>query len=161
MKIVTFWDKLNHLNLQTVAYKLISSKGWTTERTQLAISRYKLFLCLKSFYPAAMLVPTQEIDAVWHAHIEVNLLKYTQDCDFLFGYLLNHCSAIEQQQNEETHLIYEQAFGTTKVLFEEFFGLSLAENTSLRAACADIPIDNNPAPCADLPINNNVLLGNW
>ena len=106
-----------------------------------------------------MLVPTQEIDAVWHAHIEVNLLKYIQDCDFLFGYLLNHCSAIELQQNQETYLIYEQAFGTTKVLFEEFFGLSISENTSLRAACADIPIDNNPAACADLPINNNILLG--
>lgn len=161
MKIVTFWDKLNNLNLQRVAYKLMSSKGWTAQKTQMAINRYKLFLCLKSFYPAAILVPTQEIDAVWHTHIEVNLLKYTQDCDFLFGYLLNHCSAIEQEQNQETHQIYEQAFSTTKALFEEFFGLSILDNTSLHAAaCADIPIDTNPAPCADLPISPNVLLGN-
>ena len=107
MKIVAFWDKLNHLNLQTVAYRLMSSKGWTTEKTQLAISRYKLFLYLKSVYPATGLVPTSEIDAVWHAHIEVNLLQYIHDTNYLFGYTLNHLAAVNE--TEDMRHIYAQA----------------------------------------------------
>lgn len=159
MKIVAFWDKLNNLNLQTVAYKLMSSEGWTLEQTQVAIGRYKMFLCLKSFYPAAILVPTQEIDKVWHAHFEVNLLKYIYDCDYLFGYLLNHCSAIDGETPDESNLVYQKAFSTTTALFEEFFGLNILENTlPLRAACADIPIGTEPAPCTDLPISPNLLM---
>ena len=102
------------------------------------------------------MIPTLEIDAVWHTHIEVNLLKYIQDSDYLFGYILNHSSAVDGEQNEKTLQIYEQAFSLTKALFEEFFGVGILENTSSNiAACADIPIDSNPAPCTFLPINAN------
>ena len=156
MNIVTFFDRVNNLDLRAVEKKLISSTGWTLEKTQVAISRYKLFLYIKSVYPTAILVPTQEIDAVWHTHIEVNLLKYIQDSDYLFGYILNHSSAVDGEQNEKTLQIYEQAFSLTKALFEEFFGVGILENTSSNiAACADIPIDSNPAPCTFLPINAN------
>ncbi len=155
MRIVAFWDKLNNLNLQAVEHKLMSSKEWTAEKTQVAINRYKLFLYLKSVYPAAVLVPTQEIDAVWHAHFEVNLRQYIEDCNYLFGYLLNHCSADGGEQNEQTLQIYEEAFSLTKALFEEFFGVEILDNTSINmASCADIPIDTNPAPCTVLPIIN-------
>ena len=162
MKIVTFFDRVNNLDLEPVANKLMFSKEWTKEKTQMAIKRYKLYLYLKSVYPAAILVPTQEIDAVWHTHIEVDLLKYIRDCDYIFGYTLNHCSAIDGEQNQETHQVYARAFTVTKALFEEFFGVGVLENTSVNlAACADLPIDTNPAPCADLPIIPNALLDNW
>lgn len=153
MKIVAFFDRVNNLDLQAVEKQLIFSKGWTDKQTQLAISHYKLFLYLKLLYPAAILVPTQEIDAVWHAHIEVNLLNYIQDCDYLFGYTLNHCSTISEEQNEETHQMYQRAFSTTKALFEEFFGVNILENISSDVArCADIPINSEPAASADIPI---------
>ncbi len=159
MKIVTFFDRVNNLDLQPVANKLMFSQEWTKEKTQVAIKRYKLYLYLKSVYPAAILVPTQEIDAVWHAHIEVNLLKYIRDCYYIFGYILNHCSAIDGEQNPETHQVYARAFSVTKALFEEFFGVGVLDNTSVNlAACADLPIDTNPAACADLPIIPNALL---
>ncbi|MDY6898298.1 MAG: glycine-rich domain-containing protein-like [Cyanobacteriota bacterium] len=138
----------------------MSSKGWTTEKTQLAISRYKLFLYLKSVYPATGLVPTSEIDAVWHAHIEVNLLQYIHDTNYLFGYTLNHLAAVDE--TEDTHQIFVQASNKTTALFEQVFGTGVLEYTSIQtAACADIPIDTSPAACADLPINNNALFVNW
>lgn len=160
MKIVAFWDKLNNLSLQTVAYKLMFSKGWTFEKTQVAINRYKLFLYLKSVYPAMALVPTLEIDAVWHAHFEVNLQQYINDTNYLFGYTLNHISAVNE--TEEMRQIYGQASNKTTALFEQIFGMGVLEHTSLQTAgCADIPIDTNPAACADLPIVPNALIGNW
>ena len=154
MNTIAFWDKLNNLSLERVAYKLISSKGWTPEKTQVAISRYKLFLYLKSVYPATGLVPTSEIDAVWHAHIEVNLLQYIHDTNYLFGYILNHISAVNE--TEEIRQIYGQASNKTTALFEKIFGAGVLEHTSFQtAACADIPIDTNPSACADLPIVPN------
>lgn len=154
MKTIAFWDKLNNLSLERVAYKLMSSRGWTPEKTQVAISRYKLFLYLKSVYPATGLVPTSEIDAVWHAHIEVNLLHYIHDTNYLFGYTLNHLSAVNE--TEEMRQFYGQASGKTTALFEQIFGAGVLENTSFQtAACADIPIDTSPAACADLPIVPN------
>ena len=48
MNIVTFFDRVNNLDLRAVEKKLISSTGWTLEKTQVAISRYKLFLYIKS-----------------------------------------------------------------------------------------------------------------
>ncbi|AFY56145.1 Protein of unknown function (DUF1399) [Rivularia sp. PCC 7116] len=160
MKIVAFFDRVNNLDFEMVAKRVVFKHGWTIERTQVAINRYKLFLYLKSVYPATGLVPTPEIDVVWHAHMEVNLIQYIQDCYYLFGYILNHCSAIYGEQNQATSLIHQQAFSTTKALFEEFFGFSILDNTSLHAAaCADIPIDTNPAACADLPIIPNTIIG--
>ncbi len=158
MKIVSFFDRVNNLDFQAVTYKLISSQGWTVEKTQTAINRYKLFLYLKSVYPAAIMVPTQEIDAVWHTHIEVNLIQYIRDCDYIFGYILNHCSAISSEQNQEISQVYARAFTTTKALFAEFFGIDALDSTSTHAACADIPMDTKPAVCADLklcPIPNH------
>lgn len=159
MKIVAFFDRVNSLDLQAVEKQIMCSQNWTAEQAQLVICRYKLFLYLQSLYPATVLVPTQDIDIVWHAHIEVNLLKYIQDCYYLFGYILNHCAAVGCQQNQETHQIHKQAFSTTKALFEEFFGIDILQTTSIHpACCADIPFDTNPAACADLPIFPNSLL---
>ncbi|MEM6754909.1 MAG: glycine-rich domain-containing protein-like [Cyanobacteria bacterium P01_C01_bin.38] len=158
MRIVTFWDKLNNLSLEMVGYKLMSSKGWTPEKTQVAINRYKLFLYLKSVYPATALVPTLEIDAVWHAHFEVNLQQYINDTNYLFGYTLNHTSNVNE--TEEMRQIYGQAFNKTTALFEQIFGIGVLDTSLQIAGCADIPIDTNPAPCADLPIVPNCA-GSW
>ncbi len=160
MENITFFDRVNNLDLGEVANKLIFKYQWTAEKTQVAINRYKLFLYLKSVYPARGLVPTSEIDTVWHEHIMINLIKYNQDCEYLFGYILNHCSAVdsEQNQNKQVHQTHLQTFSTTKALFEDFFGIGVLGNTSIHiAACADISIDTNPAPCADLPMISNLV----
>ncbi len=142
MKTIAFRDKLNNLSLETVAYKLMFSQGWTPEKTQVAINRYKLFLYLKSVYPATPLVPTSEIDAVWHAHIQVNLHQYIHDTNYLFGYTLNHLSAVNE--TEEMRQFYGEASNKTTALFENIFGAGVLEYTSIQtAACADLPIVPN------------------
>ena len=79
MKISTFIDKLEKLNLQPVADKLMSPEygyGWNIKQTQLAIDRYKKFLIIQYVYPYIELVPSKEIDKVWHEHILVNTQIY-------------------------------------------------------------------------------------
>ena len=158
-QITTFLHKLNNLNLQSVANKLMSSEyghGWTIQQTNIAIKRYKMFLCLQFLFPDIELVPTKEIDEVWHAHILVDTSVYIQDCKNLFGYILHHRFSVSEQASCEDPN-QESAFDLTKILFEEFFGVGVLGNTeSFAAPCVDLPIRRTRLPlelsaCTTIP----------
>jgi hypothetical protein len=145
MSTTTFLSQLNSLDLQPVARKLMSSSDgdrWTEQQLEMAILRYKMFLYIKYHYSDLQLVPTKEIDEVWHAHILVDTKRYLQDCENLFGYVLHHRdngSADEvQSQNQEA------AFAVTQNLFEKFFGAGVLTDanqaTQLQiSACMTLP----------------------
>lgn len=143
-KISTFFSKLNQLDLQLVAQKLMSfnnGNGWTVQKSESAINLYKMFLCLHFLFPDIELVPTKEIDEVWHTHILLNTYKYIQDCQELYGYIFHHYSVDEisnvQYQNRET------AIAVTNFLFENLFGVSVWGNSKYQlAACITIPLYN-------------------
>jgi hypothetical protein len=151
MSNVTFLDSLNNLDLQAVARKLGNSgvSMWTVQEIELAIARYKMFLHLKFLFPDMELVPTQEIDEVWHAHILTNTYQYMVDCQNLYGYILHHRSDVSitdeaQQQSPE------MAFATTQALFEEIFGTGVLKNHNYEsAACMTLPLER--AACVTLP----------
>jgi hypothetical protein len=157
MIINNFVDKLDSLNLAAVAQKLMSKKngnGWTEEQTQAAIARYKMFLTLHFIFPERSLVPTQEIDEVWHNHILLNTEQYFQDCQHLFGHFLHHCSVDEVDETDSQQ--QDAAFATTRNLFEEVFGIgALGDTNSPAAACLSLPIHSSPslisAACLTIP----------
>ncbi len=158
MKIHTFTDKLERLDLQLVADKLMSIEygcGWNIEKTELAIERYKKFLILQYLYPSFDLVPSKEIDTVWHEHILVNTYKYIQDCHYLFGYLLHHRWTNHKKDTVEIQKA-ETAFVRTKTLFMEIFAEDiLGETASEAAPCVDLPISPENSleigACLNLP----------
>lgn len=134
MRTNTFLSKLNTLDLKPVANKLVSSaNGWTIQQAELAINRYKKFLCLHFLFPCIELVPTKEIDEVWHAHILLDTNQYIQDCNNLYGYILHHRSP--SNENEVQHQSQEKAFAITNTLFEKLFGEDILENTKYQPAC--------------------------
>lgn len=147
MIINMFTNKLDDLNWQPVAQKLMSKKngnGWTEAETQAAIARYKMFLTIHFLFPDKELVPTQEIDEVWHTHILLNTAQYFQDCQHLFGHFLHHRSADEIDETEAQH--QEAAFAATCNLFERVFGIgALGDTNSSAAACLSLPIHPSPA----------------
>ncbi|MBW4665962.1 MAG: glycine-rich domain-containing protein-like [Cyanomargarita calcarea GSE-NOS-MK-12-04C] len=143
MSIVTFLYKLNNLDLQPIVRKLMSKSdgsGWTFQQTEVAIARYKMFLHLNFLFPDTPLVPTKEIDQVWHAHILADTKRYSHDCDNLFGYFLHHSSDEMQCQNQDT------AFALTQALFDKFFGVAILEDIQA-APCVSLPV----SACATLP----------
>lgn len=93
-----FLQKLKQLETRSLVHYLIRVHGWTIEQAVSAILNYLLFLYLTHLYPHVLLVPTAEIDAVWHCHI-LHTQKYQEDCQFLFGYYLDH-----QPENESDNL---------------------------------------------------------
>lgn len=152
-----FLDKLNSLDFSHVAQKLMSNEhgvGWDLQQTITAIRRYKMFLYVHSLFPKNELVPTQEIDIVWHAHILCDTAKYMDDCLYLYGYILHH-----QANNpliEENTQLEENAFAVTQSLFQEVFGTDVMEKGNIIAApCLHIPNDSSylqqQARCIILP----------
>jgi hypothetical protein len=78
-----FLQTLKELDMEPIADQL-KQDGWTCQQAMCAIARYKLFLVLVYLHPHTLLVPTQEIDRVWHCHI-LHTRKYFEDCQMLFG----------------------------------------------------------------------------
>lgn len=161
MKIATFAQKLEQLDLQLVTDKLMSSEcecGWTAEQTEVAIERYKKFLMLQYLYPNIELVPTKEIDTVWHEHILVNTHQYFKDCHYLFGYFLHHRWTNRKRDILESHKS-KTAFVITQELFIKTFAEDILGETAFEAApCVDLPISPDPSleigACLSLPKNS-------
>jgi hypothetical protein len=150
----TFREKLESLDLTLIAYKLMHpgyGQGWTRQQVDRAIVNYKRFLLLLYLYPNSAIVPTQEIDQVWHQHI-LDTRKYAQDCQWLFGYFLHHYPYFGMESDSEQYVI-ETAFSRTQTLFAQHFGIDLNENSyHLQDACGIVPKSqpNQPSACIEL-----------
>ena len=144
-------NQLNELDWGPIAYKLMnpeSGKGWTQEQTKRGIARYLVFLTLKHLYPNVGIVPTQEIDRVWHAHI-LDTSKYATDCEQVFGYFLHHFPYMGMR-GEADQQDLQDAFAQTQSLFEEHFGIPMAENTDSQAKAGFCIVQGQPQNTAKL-----------
>lgn len=138
-------EKLKSLNLWSIAAYLTDSKkgcGWTLEQALRAIKRYKTFLFISYLYPQLLLVPTPEIDRVWHVHI-LHTRQYYNDCHRVFGRFIHHepDSELEGKSHQSN---FAQAFAQTQALlavYEGYFnvaGLGEMEwHPALRSASAE------------------------
>ena len=92
---------------------------WDAERVERALHEYKQFLALMYWHPDAVLVPSEDIDEVWHTHV-LNTARYQSDCEQIFGRFQHHMPTFgeseevleEQMQGcDETLKLFEAAFG--------------------------------------------------
>lgn len=133
----------NELNLDAVIFKLCHERGdakWSLARARKAVEDYRRWLFLHKIYPKAKLVPTQDIDEVWHTHI-LDTMAYGPDCERMFGHFLHHFPyagmrgatdmSSHQVNAAETARLYRQTFG------EDLLGLPV-ECTN----CCDAEVDD-------------------
>lgn len=116
-------QKLAAIDLGPIAYKLMypeEGSGWSYEQTRKALIRYLMFLFLVYLYPNAHIVPTKDIDLVWHTHI-LDTSKYAADCQLLFGKFIHHFPYFGVR-GEADKQNWETAFAQTQKLFEQHFG---------------------------------------
>ncbi|AFY55275.1 Protein of unknown function (DUF1399) [Rivularia sp. PCC 7116] len=152
-----FTDKLQQLDLKAIAYQLMDSdegEKWTYEQTNRAIYHYSAFLCLIHLYPKHKLVPTQEIDKVWHCHI-LDTMKYAQDCEMLFGRFIHHFPYFGKRGKADRNNLYA-AFTETKTLFQKHFGIELAaaEQLSQITDCQPVVyVEQMARPVLDVEID--------
>lgn len=156
LDVQIFTDKLKQLDLGPIAYKLMhpsEGEGWTYQETNRAIARYLRFLYLIYLYPNRQLVPTQDIDRVWHHHI-LDTMQYAQDCQMLFGRFIHHFPYLGQRGESDRQAL-QIAFKQTQALFQEHFGVDAAvtEEFVKVADCQPLGYATQlTRPCVDIEV---------
>ncbi|GAX19726.1 hypothetical protein FisN_19Hh313 [Fistulifera solaris] len=90
---------------------------------QHAIERYQKFLLLsKSFHRErgsdCMIVPTYDIDLMWHTHILYSIAKYEADCIRIRGSFLNHDDSLNDRSSGSN---LEMAFHQTSEAWQQSY----------------------------------------
>ena len=80
------------------------------------VDRYHKFLLLwKSAKDIHSLIPTYQIDLIWHSHMLSSTKKYDEDCQELIGCDFDHDDSLDDRNEGSTEFI---AFNATKSLWE-------------------------------------------
>lgn len=131
---------IDELDLSMIKMKLClplnkEGKGWSLDRADRCERLYKMFLKLNIWYPEVSVVPTKEIDEMWHAHI-LDTRKYHADCQSLFGFYFHHFPYFGLRGDEDKANLY-RAFDITISLFAEHFGEDLTRTPEGVAECGN------------------------
>lgn len=121
---LSFLQKLKQLDFGPIAHKLMHSEeeDWTEKKTRNALMQYMSFLLLLHLYPNQNIIPTTEIDKVWHHHILTDINKYINDCEMLFGRLINHSYYPQSEDDLNTRQI---KISQTQELFQKHFEVQI------------------------------------
>lgn len=129
---------IDELDLEPVAFKLVhpepGESGMSIEKADELIVKYRRFLKLCVMYPSKGIVPSKDIDPVWHNHI-LDTAKYAADCEAVFGFMLHHFPYLGLR-GEQDVADWKNRFRETMTLYEQHFGEPMVGNSiSASAAC--------------------------
>lgn len=113
-------DYLDQLDLNYIAKAMCAPEyplpRWQEDDALRCVQLYKNFLYLQKKHLPQPLVPTREIDEVWHNHI-LYTQQYFRDCEQIFGHYLHHAPA---SPTEETAKLVDDYLRTKALYFAEF-----------------------------------------
>ena len=118
---------IDTVDLSHVTRKVMQEEGWDAATAAKAVGHYRRFLCMRDIEPTLDLVPTDDIDKVWHQHI-LFTRAYADDCQRLFGRYIHHEPATGAA--EEKPLV-QDGLERTQALYFELFGEEYVEGTWL------------------------------
>lgn len=114
--------KVRDLDLERIVQKLAVQPDWSLARARRAEFDYRRLLNLRVQYPGTPLVPTRDIDEVWHGHI-LDTRAYAADCELLFGGFLHHSPAFGGGERVQLEI----GFATTQGLWLDMYGEELMD----------------------------------
>ncbi len=157
-----FLKKLKNLDLTPIADQLMNpaqGNGWTKEKTTQALLRYMMFLCLIYLYPQQKIVPTVEIDRVWHHHI-LDTSKYAADCEMLFGRFIHHFPYFGQR-GESDRQQWQTAFSQSQMLFQQHFDIDILSQNDNEPPARCEPLIQGQEQASDRPTIDIELAISW
>lgn len=114
-------ELINSLDFNFIVYKMVREQGWLRSCAIQACQLYKNLLFLQKKYGNQYnLVPSEEIDEVWHNHI-LDTKKYQEDCKLIFGELLHHYPYFGIDGNTTSEDL-NKSFNITQELHYKEFG---------------------------------------
>jgi hypothetical protein len=129
--------RIDALDMEPIVYKLMhpepDGEGLPLTSADQDVALYRCFWKLCLLQPTATLVPTRELDQVWHTHM-LDTVKYRADCDWVFGYFLDHYPYFGFRGPDD-QAAWLADFAATRRLFREHFGVELATGPAA-SACA-------------------------
>lgn len=143
---VTF-PSVNTIGLKRLKHKMTQSPEAivTEEEWDKAEFEYRRFLSLKQVYPGVSLVPSKQVDQVWHAHI-LDTHAYREDCNKLFGRFIDHYPYFGIYGKEDNQALQE-SFDVTKSLYERHFGPYPKGDDAVASRCEEHAC-HVPSQCA-------------
>lgn len=126
--------KVAELDFSMLRMKLVTEDGWTLEACDHAEDLYRKFLALNMRYPETKICPNGPTDEFWHAHI-LDTRKYAEDCQAMFGRLLNHFPYFGLRGPEDRADL-ERAFAGTIDLFIRHFGIDPTAGDCQARSCS-------------------------
>ena len=148
-RVRIFRKRLQRLDWRPIAYRL-KLLGWSRQEVTEALMQYTIFLLGTYLHPNCRLVPTRRIDVVWHCHLE-DTLKYSQDCQVLFGRFIHHFPYFGLR-GEADRQDLEDAFAKTRDLLLPYLGDDVLENAE-PSDCELLRNPNQLRPGEDVDIN--------
>ncbi len=98
-----------------------------------AYERYIQYLGLIQNHPGANIAPTRDIDLMWHVHM-LHPRQYYEDCQRLFGDILDHDGGFGEAPEEKPEL--ERVFAETAKLWEQTYSTPYSSATNCRRNCS-------------------------
>ncbi|PSJ81266.1 glycine-rich domain-containing protein [Neisseria iguanae] len=97
-------------------------RAWRIEELNTAIQYYKNFLFLKKKYITVMpiIVPSLEVDKIWHHHI-LDTRQYHSGCMNIFGYYFHHYPYFGMRSESDRNNLID-CFELSQQLYELEFG---------------------------------------
>lgn len=116
--------RIDALNLDPILSKLVQPEpdveGVSEAQAMRAVMKYRRFLKLIVMHPGVTIVPSREVDEVWHNHI-LDTRKYADDCAAVFGFFLHHFPYLGMR-GEADERSWRASFARTCELYKEHFG---------------------------------------
>src|SRR5262245_21744868 len=138
------------LDLESVKLRAMDPKlgeGWTRAHADNIEVAYKNYLTMLVKYQddAEDILLAEDVDEFWHTHI-LQTIKYTEDCEAVFGRYLHHTPHIGEvteedlekrvAQAEKTRRLYEKEFGGEEGSKAAWAGVELKVETAGMSAAA-------------------------
>jgi len=101
------------LDFTDIKENLVFADRWSKKKANAAEKWYKNFLILAAKYPGETLVPTEEVDTMWHMHV-LETARYADDTRTIFGGFLDHTPTYGKVD------LINEFKRTNQLLFEEF-----------------------------------------
>ncbi len=108
-------------------------KGWTPAECDEAEVEYKRYLTLNLRYEDKAIVPTKQMDTMWHYHI-LDTRAYHRDTEAVFGEYFHHFPYFGMRGDEDAENLKNSFFETVE-LYEAEFGESMLRNQSVATDC--------------------------
>ena len=112
-----FAASIAKLDLDPHGFKLGIEYGWPLEKIDEALFYYRCFLQAILDSPDTPVVPSKEIDEVWHQHI-LDTEKYMTDCQEVFGRYVHHFP-YSGLRGEEDARIQAERFTMSQIMIRE------------------------------------------